>query len=844
MRFILGLVALILFLPKLHADHGLLFKSNEVPKEQRTGVDITHKNNIPYSTSFSIGFDIAFRETDTHYGEILSLKETNGNNLIQVTFREPDLFVIHNKRVTKFHYNFDEFPIPNNRWINFQLKVDAQNNTISFVLGNKRLEEKIQFPKNSEFSLSLGVVNKYGFYIDEVPSISIKDLAIRIDGAPKHLWPFHKTDSDLLGDILSSRTAKLYNADWVIDYHKRWSKIKSFSFPSVPSMAYDKTNETLYFVLGDGTVYSYDLHSLELKTLLNHKGFPVFEKSQQLIIDHKKRLTTYSFNDHRSSTYDFEKQIWSQSDSASSNLPKLWHHNKLIHPITQQITTICGYGYYSYFNSIKSFDENSNEWTDLKFKGDTIEPRYLGAFGTSENDPKIGYLFGGLGNSLGKQILGKEFYYDLFKIDFKKQEIKKLWEYEHDDQFQYLPVNSLKITQNDSAFYTLMFPSAKFKTHLRVVKGFIDHPDLYFVGDSIPYEFVDVKSFADLYYWESENKLLCLTSMEKEAGSYQVNLYSINYEPGADIELNMNSKSLPLSIKLFYALFALIVITLIFFVRKKIRSKIVQESQIESEQIIVDDLEEKISSYQIPKVNSILLFGGFQVFDKNGKDITYRFSPTLKELFLLILLYSLEDGKGISSRRIQECLWPDKPESKAKNNRGVNIKKLRSILEDISGAEIVFDNNYWKILIQENIFCDLNYIQHEIKEIKSTGNTENLNNCIQILRRGNLFRDTDSEWLDSFKDQNTGIIVSFLESILVKTGVKSSQRLAISNVIFEFDQMNETSLRTKCYLLSTQGKHSLAVETFEHYRKLYLKFYNEEYPLSFKDIVSENSISS
>ena len=840
MKFLLTLFALIISSPSLFADHGIYFKSNEVSKENRTGIDITHKNNISYTKSFTIAFMLSLRETETHYGEILSLKEENGKNLIQVTYREPDLYVIHNKKETKFHCNFNSLNLLRNRWIPFQLKIDSENGEISLTLGENHFENSIQFPKSSEFSLSLGVINKYGFFIDEVPSMSVKDLAIHIDGTPKHLWPFRKVANNELKDILSSRTAKIYNPDWVIDYHNQWTKVKTLSFPTMPSMAYDKKNEVIHFVLENGDTHTYSLKTNALTTNKKKSGFPVFEKSQQLIIDSNNQLVSYSLNQNDLSTYNSVNQSWSHADSVTNDLPKWWHHNKLIHPINHQITTLCGYGYYSYSNSIKSFNEKSKVWTELKLKGDVIEPRYCSSLGFSAENSNVVYLFGGLGNPLGKQILGKEFYYDLYRIDFKTNEIKKLWELQQNDQFQYLPVNSLKVTEKDSAFYTLLFPCQKSSTHLRIAKGFINDPKLYFIGDSIPYEFVDIKSFADLYYWESENKLIALTSQETnaDAETYEVSMYSISYEPGADKELNMNNDSLPFAIKLFYVFLAATLLFLIFFVRRKIRTKIKIE-KLENDSILT--FQEKLPTFEIPQVNSILLFGGFQVFDKKNKDITYRFSPTLKELFLLILLYSLEDGKGISSRRIQEFLWPDKPEDKAKNNRGVNIKKLRGILEDIQGIEITFDNNYWKMVLEENIFCDLAHIQKCISTQITNSDSDKIEEIIQILHRGTLLRDIIPEWLDSFKDKTTGAIVSTLEELLTKFDFEPSIRLAISNVIFEFDQMNETALRVKCNLLSIQGKHSLAMETYENYIKLYVKFYNEKYQFTFKEIVSENT---
>lgn len=836
MKILFALLALFVYSKQSLADHGIHFKAKEVAKEYRTGLDITHKNNISYSTSFAIEFNLSLKATDNPYGEVLSLKEINGNNLIQVTYQEPELYVIHNKRETKFTCNFDSLSLQRNRWMKFDLKVDTEKGEITFSLGEHRYQNSMVFPGNSEFSLSLGVVNKYGFYIEEVPSMSIKDLAIHVDGNPKHLWPLRKTESHYLKDILSSRTAKLYNPDWVIDYHSKWTKTTSLTFPSIPSMAYNKQDEVVHFVLENGVVHSYSLTSGELQTISDNKGYPVFEKSQQLIIDNDNQIVSYSLNHNDYSVYEPNFQRWTHVDSIPKDLPKWWHHNKLIHPITNQITTLCGYGYYSYTNAIKSFDSDKKVWKELEFEGDIIRPRYCSSLGTSSANKNIVYLFGGLGNSLGKQILGKEFYYDLFKIDLEKNKIEKLWELNQDDQFQYLPVNSLKLTERDSSFYTLMFHCQKSKTFLQVAKGNINEPKIQFIGDSIPYEFVDIKSFADLYYWESQNKLIALTSIENEDLTYEVSMYTMQYEPGSEIDLNITKYSLSVFIKLFYILLASVIIFLIFYIRKQLKKKLAQENK--KEEVTYTPEPELLPNFDIPQVNAILLFGGFQAYSNNGKDITYRFSPTLKELFLLILLNSLEDGKGISSRRIQEYLWPDKPESKAKNNRGVNIKKIRGIIEDIDGIEIVFDNNYWKINLEENVFCDLKSVQLKINT-RPDQNSIKFEELISILNRGALLQDIIPEWLDSFKDKTTGLIVSTLESWITKMNLELPIRIAISNIIFEFDQMNETALKVKCSLLSLQGKHSLAMETYEHYKKLYLKLYNEEYQPSFKEIATE-----
>jgi len=52
--------------------------------------------------------------------------------------------------------------------------------------------------------------------------------------------------------------------------------------------------------------------------------------------------------------------------------------------------------------------------------------------------------------------------------------------------------------------------------------------------------------------------------------------------------------------------------------------------------------------------------GSFQVFDKEGVDITQLFTPVLRELFLLIVIYTIRTGRGITAEELTEILWLDK----------------------------------------------------------------------------------------------------------------------------------------------------------------------------------------
>ncbi len=60
-------------------------------------------------------------------------------------------------------------------------------------------------------------------------------------------------------------------------------------------------------------------------------------------------------------------------------------------------------------------------------------------------------------------------------------------------------------------FYALIYPTDKFNTTLQLIKGSLNSPEYQLMGDSIPYSFYDIASFADLYYCPLSKKLVAVT---------------------------------------------------------------------------------------------------------------------------------------------------------------------------------------------------------------------------------------------------------------------------------------------------------------------------------------------
>ena len=62
----------------------------------------------------------------------------------------------------------------------------------------------------------------------------------------------------------------------------------------------------------------------------------------------------------------------------------------------------------------------------------------------------------------------------------------------------------------------------------------------------------------------------------------------------------------------------------------------------------------------------IICFGGLKIYDRNANEIGVKLSPKLKQLFVLIFLKSKEENGGITSKQMNEILWPGMSTPKAK----------------------------------------------------------------------------------------------------------------------------------------------------------------------------------
>jgi DNA-binding SARP family transcriptional activator len=278
------------------------------------------------------------------------------------------------------------------------------------------------------------------------------------------------------------------------------------------------------------------------------------------------------------------------------------------------------------------------------------------------------------------------------------------------------------------------------------------------------------------------------------------------------------------------------------FIRKKQVSSEIKPEPV-ANQLIVLPLPEGPDYYR----EQINCFGGLRVISADQKDVSKKFSPKIKQLFVLILLHSIGGRKGISSKEMSDCLWPGMSPQNAKNIRGTNIQNLKALLSGCSGIKLVFQDKLWLLKFADGYFIDYALVENWLNDPEKyeAGNrAERLPELLSILKKGTLFPDLGESWIDTFIDRMSNRIIEYGRGLFHTLSEEKYDGLllAIAEVISINDPLNEPALRKKISIHTRQGKLGLAHSVFDSFTKLYFELYQEKYPGDFKSLVSGEAL--
>jgi len=827
-------------------SYGLGFHSHEVVQDKRTSLDLSPEKTLCFSDSFEISFDLSFYPNRAvYFGYIIRIIEDDNRNIDLVYNAQASknhFNLIVGDRLTKTVFDIDPKKLFN-QWNKLSIKFDYDHDRIVFGSGgNTFIENNIHLKRSACYKILFGVNNYKQFQTTDVPPMKLRDIRINQNGLLKYNWPLNEEVGQAAHELYSQSDGALLNPLWITALHHDWQPAQSILVNGVASVAFDAKNEMVY-VVGSDSAYRYTASNSQWSTLPYSSGKLILNQGNQSVFNpyDKNLYNFYLFlNKKFIAKYNVTTHTWDKKFEAG-DVSDFWHLNKSISVADSSLYLFGGYGHLVYKNTVQQYHFNSGTWENITPKGDFFMPRYLASLGAIEKGDTV-YILGGYGNSSGQQILNPQNMYDMMRFTVKDKTFKKMFTLKEGDN-DFAMANSLIVDNHSNSYYGLIFPQHKYNSSLQLIHGSLTKPDYTLVGNSIPYNFHDTHSFADLYYCEASKKFIAVTLLRSENNQTKINIYTLLSPPYGSGPKMQAAKG----VNYWYYLVFIVVIAitgLIIYLkyRKKNIPFLSAPLPINNGEVSSSvEIQNKIKTFngEEPHKNSIFLFGDPQVFDAEGVDITKYFTPLIKELFLLILLYSIRRGRGLSSEKLNEILWFDKDAKSARNNRSVNIAKLKSLLDRLNYCSLSKDTGYWKIDIDfTHIHVDYhNYLS--IVSDKDLLDIERIKFLSAITQRGNFLLNNEYEWLDTFKSEIANEVVDTYLHYAHSLDVAHDAELLIeiTGYIFYFDPVNEEATILKCKALSSLGKHSLAKHTFENFMKEYKVIYGEDFKKDFHDIL-------
>jgi hypothetical protein len=829
-------------------SYGLAFSSHEVFQDKRTSLDLSPDKTLCFKDDFDISFDLSFIPNHAvYFGYIIRIIEDDNRNIDLVYNAQADkkhFNIIVGDRLTNIAFDIDPDKLYN-QWNHLSIKFDTGHDRIILYNGKATyMASGLHFKPNSCYKILFGINNYKQFQTTDVPPMKIRDIRITENNQLKYNWPLNELSGQVAHEIVAQNDGSVINPIWVTDMHRDWQPVQNISVNGIASIAFDAQKEEVY-VIGSDSLYTYSVGTAKWNDKAYAKDKLKLNQGNQSVYNPFDFSLYNFFPDQKFvSKYNFQNNEWNKKFIAGP-VTDYWHLNKFFSRSDTSLYFLGGYGHLVYKNKVQQYHLETGLWNAVKTKGDFFMPRYLAGLGaTSRGD--TAYILGGYGNSSGQQILNPQNIYDMMRFTVKDKTFKKLFELKVNGQ-DFAFANSLVIDERNKTYYGLIFPQHKYNSTLQLIKGSLTKPRYTLMGSTIPYSFHDTHSFADLYYCPLSKRFIAVTLLRTDNNQTRVQIYTLLAPPYGTKAVSVITGSTTK-----WYVMGLLAALIILWVSIKNRKKapldrlaqpggggepvVIPTANAGAVNLPVSDV--RIFNQNVHLKNAILLFGDLQVFDLEGVDITKYFTPLIKELFLVILLYSIRWGRGLSSEKLNEILWRDKSAKSARNNRSVNIAKLKSLLDKMGYCHLSKDTGYWKIDIDyHHIYVDYHNYLNIVKDKKDL-DIEKIKYLSAITRRGNFLSNIEYEWLDVFKSEiSNEVIDTYIHFAHSGSTHDPEFMIELANFIFYFDPVNEEAMVIKCKALSGLGKHSLAKNTFENFIKEYKVIYGEEFKKDFHSVL-------
>ena len=639
-------------------DYGLYFKSHAVPAAERSTLYLDDNQPFSITNDFSISFQIYIRANEADYGSILHLKTDKGQ-LIRFSFvageqnHAPALML--NDEIIII-----DKPIELEKWINVSLNLRQKDNVIEIEYDKKKISSTFPLQETNSVTITFGQM--IGYQADVAP-INLRDINIVQDGKLTREWKLWKHNGNICYDEKEGAVARAIQPLWLIDNHIEWKTISKITTSNRIGVAFD-ARCALFYIVSPQSVKVLDENGTLKKEIAIRGGYPAVEYPNHLLYDTlSNALVSYSLTEDIISRFSFDDGTWSnekQNTKEASN----YNHAKAFNPADSSFYFFGGYGFYKYRNDLYRMKSGIGKMEQIKYDH-PLYPRYSAAMAVVGDEL---YIFGGKGNKYGKQELSTHYYLGLYAINLKTKQSRIIWE-KKDDNKETIMASSMYFEPSDSTFYavstdkggTLWKISMKSPVYTEVSKP---------INNSLDYQDCDF----NLYFSPTHRKLFLVLDKILNNRTHDVKIYSINMPlvNETDIRQETDEAGSGKWWNLLYVIGILAILACGAWLFYRSRSKrqatklpatkekapkpaAVSKDSSENQAKTVPTMPEQgneaapkeIVNYYDRSRSSISLLGCFNVRDKEGNDITANFTPRLKHLLILLILYTEKNANGI-----------------------------------------------------------------------------------------------------------------------------------------------------------------------------------------------------
>ena len=835
-------------------DYGLSLKSHTVPGIERTTLYLDDNQPFSIKNDFIISFQMYVRANEHDFGSILHL-HTNTNQFIRFSFVAGEERHFPALVLNEGIININS-PIEREKWLDVSLHLRLKDNVIEIDYDNKKISAMDPLQGVKSVTALFGQMEKY---LADVAPIDLRNVTVTQDGKQIREWKLWKHNDTVCYDEIEGAVARAIHPVWLIDNHIEWKPVYQAKIPGKLDVAFN-AREALFYLVKSQSIEVLDENGTLQKEIAIRGGYPAVEFPNHLLYDTlSNELVSYYPKKGITSCFSFDTEKWS-NEVRNTEEASNYNHARTFNPADSSFYFFGGYGFYQYRNDLYRMKYGTNQIEQVEYER-PLYPRYSAAMAIVGDEL---YIFGGRGNKYGKQELSSHYYWGLCAINLKNKQSRIVWQKNQPQEEGTIMASTMYFEPSDSSFYAV-------STSKGGVLWKISMKDSVYseVSKPIHNESAYQDSDFSLYTSPSHGKLFLVLDKILSNHTHDLAIYSINMPLVNEVDIRQSATGENGNNRWYlYAIGVLLLLVLAGFVlyrfkyngknkkasvTKKATEKTVAttgkaqhqpsmpESKIMPKKEWIPETEtiftETVNYYDRSRA-SISLLGCFNVRDKDGNDITSNFTPRLKHLLILLILHTEKNAQGILASKTTEILWPEKEETAARNNRNVNLRKLRVLLESIGDMEVMIENNFLRIKWGTNVFCDYHTLIACTKQFEQEKSEELLNRILELLLYGPLLPNTIVDWLDDFKDDYSSYSIDLLKNLLEIEISRNHQDMIIrlADIMFLHDPLNEEALAAKCAVLSAQGKKGIARNLYDRFCKEYHDSMGENYKIPFADL--------